>query len=346
VQCIELMNAEATTHPASAYEDDCYDQTCLTGTTILRAPLAAPTVPTELSVLAPTASIWVDAQGNDISFTEPVDPTDYKVINAKHFAYVIYLHGKNPPKEAWPTGFANRRIAAWYYQVDYAADAGNVIRDGGGVDYIRSLSGFDVTTNNPNPLLSDLFILSDESQPYRGAWGVRVTVGVPQILQVAGPVAYWTYLRSAPVYNAPPAPPNGSSPEAICAWQENPAVQLAYSAWKLTTMQFTAGTVQAVASDVSRCNWRSDSNMYHYYEGVRVPAYSHGRQCEAGVYNDQTHIEAGALDLAQFPTVSNDGVPVTKSFQIEVQTNAGLFQGGGDPPGWIPCGKRASKGWR
>ncbi len=86
--------------------------------------------------------------------------------------------------------------------------------------------------------------------------------------------------------------------------------------------------------------------MYHYYEGVRVPSPRHGRQCEPGVYNDATHIEAGALDLAQFPTVSNGGVPVTKPFQIEVQTTAGDFQGGGDPPGWISCGKQASKGWR
>jgi hypothetical protein len=46
-------------------------------------------------------------------------------------------------------------------------------------------------------------------------------------------------------------------------------------------MQFSPGTVQAIASDASRCNWRRDSNMYHYYEGVRVPP-THGWRCERG----------------------------------------------------------------
>jgi hypothetical protein len=352
VQCIELVNAETTTHPTFAYEDDCYDQACLTTPVLLRAPSGNPVSPTDLSVLSVSDYIWVDADGSDILFTAPVNPADYKKISAKHFGYVIYLHGKNPPQEHWPVGFADRRIAAWYYQVDYAGDQGNVIRDGGGIDYIRSLSGFNIDTNNPDPRTSDLFIVVDEALPYRGVWGITVTVGVPLFLQAAGPQAYWDFLLQPAIppdgggYGAPPKPPAGSTPEVICAWQADPAVQRAYRAWKLTTMQFTPGTVQAVASDASRCAWRSSTSMYHYFAGVRVPSPNHGRDCQPGVYNDATHIEAGALELAQFPTVSNDGVPVTKSFQIEVQTLVGDFQGGGDPPGWISCGKRASKGWR
>ncbi len=109
VQCIELVNAEVTTQPTFAYEDGCYDQACLTTPVLLRATIAPPASPTDLSVLAAAASIWVDAAGNDISFTEPVDPTDYKVFQAKHYGYVIYLHGKNPPREQWPR---DTRIAA------------------------------------------------------------------------------------------------------------------------------------------------------------------------------------------------------------------------------------------
>jgi hypothetical protein len=355
VQCIELVNAEDSTHPTVAYEDDCYDQSCLSTPVLLRASLVPPASPTDLTLLASTDSLFVDADGSDITFTRPADVTGYKKISAKRFAYVIYLHGKNPPREEWPHGLANRRIAAWYYQVDYAGDQANVIRDGGGVDYIRSLSGFDITSNNPHPQVSDLFVIeSDQSDtlPYRGAWGITVTVGVPFLLQNGGAEAYWNSLLLPPIGQngggyggAATRPPAGSPPEVVCAWQAEPAVQRAYRAYKLTTMQFTPGTVQAIASDVSRCAWRHGTNMYHYYQGVRVPTH-HGRQCDLNFYNDASHIEAGALDLAQFPTVSNGGVPVTKSFQIEIQTTAGIFQGGGDPPGWISCGKQASKGWR
>jgi hypothetical protein len=345
VQCIELLNAEPATHPTFAYEGSCDDQSCLTTPVLLRASLAPAASPTDLTVLQASAPIWVNAQGNDILFTTPANPTGYKSIPGKLYGYVVYLHGKNPPKEVWPTNYVDRRIAAWYYQVDYAGDEGNVISDGGGIDYIRSLSGFDISENNPDPLQSDLFILNDESQPYGGAWGITVKVGVPSLLQ-AGPSIYWGYLLSPTVYNAPAAPPAGSPPDTVCAWQARPQVQLAYSAWKLTTMQFTPGTVRAVASDVSRCNWRRETNMYHYYQGVRVPSPEHGRRCEPGCYNEFPYVEAGALDLAQFPTVSNGGVPVTKPFQIEVETSVGTFRGGEDPPGWIPCGKRASKGWR
>ena len=260
------------------------------------------------------------------------------MIPARHYAYVIYLHGKNPPREHWPQGYADRRIAGWRYQVDYEGDEDNIIRDGGGIDFLGSLSGFDITTNDPDPRTSDLFIFQDEGLPYRGAWGIRVTVAVPQILQLAGPAAYWAYLRSPVLYDAPHSPPDGSPPAEVCAWQQDPAVQRAYRAWQLTTMQFTPGTVQAIASDASQCNWRRDSNMYHYYEGVRVPP-THGWRCEPGAYDDPEHVEAGAIDLAQFPTDSDIAV---KRFQIEVQTSTGPFQGGDDPPGWIPCATR----WR
>jgi len=333
VQCIELVNAEAATQPSYAYEDACDDQACLATPTLLRASLAPPSSPTDLSVLAPSDHLWVDADG-DISFTEPIDPMPYKQIVAKHYAYVIYLHGKNPPREHWPQGYADRRIAGWRYQVDYEGDATNIIRDGGGIDFLGSLSGFDVSTNNPDPRNSDLFIVQDEGLPHRGAWGIRVTVGVPQILQVAGPEAYWAYLLSPVLYDAPVPPPAGSSAEEICTWQHQPAVQQAYRAWRLTTMQFSPGTVQAVASDASRCVWRHETNMYHYYDGVTVPS-THGWRCEPDAYPG----EAGAIDLALFPTDSDIAV---KRFQIEVETAAGPFLGGGDPPGWIPCARR----WR
>jgi N-acyl-D-aspartate/D-glutamate deacylase len=63
-------------------------------------------------------------------------------------------------------------------------------------------------------------------------------------------------------------------------------------------MQFTPGTVQAIASDASRCTWRSDSNMYHYFQGVRIPPI-HGWRCMPGVYDDPEHEAAGVFSLEQ-----------------------------------------------
>jgi hypothetical protein len=343
VQCIELLNTEPTSQPTVAYEDECYDQECLTSPVNLRVPIGPPASPTDLAFIS-AGSIWVKPDANHVSFTAPVDPTGYQVISASYRAYVIYLHGKNPPQEQWPAGFADRRIAAWYYQVDYAGDRGNIIRDGGGIDDIRSLSGFNITANNPDPRASNLFIIQNDNLPFRGAWGVTVRVAVPQILQASGPnggpAGYWSYLQTIYSAGVPPA-----DPAQRCAWQETPAAQQAYRAWYLTTMQFTPGTVQAIASDVSTCEWRHTTNMYHYYEGVRIPP-THGRQCDLAYYDQGDFTEAGAMDLVNFPIKSNGGDPVTKPFQITVQTPSGDFQGGVDPPGWISCGKRAAKGWR
>jgi hypothetical protein len=355
IQCIELLNAEPTTHPTVAYEDGCYDQSCLTTPTVLRARnTSGPVSPTDLSLIAASDTIWVNPDGNDVRFTQPVDPTPYKYIRARHFSYVVYLHGKNPPREEWPHGQADRRIGSWYYQIDYSADQANIIRDGSGADYIRSVSGFDLDANDPNPRQSQMFIVTDPSEtvPYRGAWGIPVEVGVPQTLQTSGAQAYWDSLLTAPRpdnhlggFGAPPAPPAGSPPEMICAWQADPAVQRAYRAWQLTTMQFTTGSVQAIASDVGTCDWRPRTNMYHYYQGVRIPP-AHGRECTEHYYQDADHREAGVLDLGEFFTLSNRGEPVVKPFEIVVETAVGDFQGGSDPPGWIPCGKKAARGWR
>jgi hypothetical protein len=345
VQCVEMMNLSGT--PTYTLQSSCMDETCLEETTVLHVR-RTDGVPdsqtlTRIPSFAIVDTIWFDAEAGNIKFRRPADASSYKYVLGRHYGLMAYLHGKeiNALEQQFPVGQKHRRIAAWYYQVDYQGDHDNVIKDGGGIDYIRSMSGFTITNNDST---RDLFVVADESKNYVGAWGVRITVGVPDGLRVLGTQGYWGQLLT--LYLAPPRP---AEEAAICAWQQDARVQLAYRAWQLTTMQFTPGTMQALASDVSRCEWRGETMLYHYYEGVRPPHLAHGRKCQEGFYDEQGENgvqEADVLELASFPTVSNGGVPFAKHFRIEVEMpDNSWFSGGVEPPNWLSCGKRARSAW-
>ncbi len=343
VQCIEVNNI--LTDPGVLYSDPCYDQACLDTEPRLQVywnfdPRYTTSDPEVLQIL-PTATpfIWVRATSNQITFKEPVDPSSWKLIPGIHYSYLVYLHGKDDEQEHWPeTGNrVHERIKAWRYQVDYEQDAGNSIIDGGGSDNINFLSGFDVNTNNPDPQLSDFYI---ETSPAlgeaRGAWALRVTVGVPSILLQAGRDSYWGLLRG--LYLASPQPPPGSPDEDFLAWQGEGTTQEAYQAWKLTTMQFSPGTIQAVAADNSTCDWRRQTNTYHYYLKTKIP-HPNGRSCEDNAY-DQPNlgiVEQGSIDLEDFIAFSDDRNAVVKNFDLELYPagDADPFTPGEDPPGWI-----------
>jgi hypothetical protein len=350
VQCIELGRLDMEYDAAfdSIAEDNCYDGDCLDTETQLEVyvtqgdPNYDPSNPHHLGwrgATTPTGNIWVNASAGTISFVEPAGD-GWKALLSRNYHMIIYLHGKDHPMEHWAPGRAHERIKAWRYQVDYLGDPGNGLADGGGRDNIRLLTGFDIDGggNDPDPMVSDLFIVPDS-----GVWGIAVQVSVPFWLSIS-PETYWNVLIGPPPigYGAPPRPSGGSEQELL-AWQSEPTVQLAYSAWKLTTAQFSPGQVSAIAVDQSTCEFRFESNMYHYYDGTRVPE-PNGRQCQAGAYDqdpdpggDPTGIlERGNLDLERFAAYSNDRVPATKDFQITVKYGNGAeFVGGGDPPGWI-----------
>ncbi len=340
VQCIEVGNIE--TDPTYQYEDPCYDQSCLEERTRLQVysqndPRYVADDPAVLKVLDSSQIIYIHAASGRITFEEPADPSEWKSIPGIQYTYLIYLHGKDHPREHWPeTGLrVQERIKAWRYQVDYEMDADNAIADGGGVDNIDFLSGFNVAENDPEPYSNDIYIeTSGDLGGAAGAWALRSTVGVPSILMHAGRDSYWGLLRA--FYAASPLPPPGSPEEDILDWQAEPATQDAYTAWKLTTMQFSAGTIQAIAADESTCDWRRETNSYHYYQKTRIPD-PNGRRCEDHAYDQPGITELGNIDLEDFIAYSDDRVPTVKEFDLELypQNDAEPFTPGEDPPDWI-----------
>ncbi len=339
VQCIELSNT--ANRPTFQYQGDCYDHACLDQETVLHVYFAPNTTdPTQLTRSDNLSKVYWNRDTGDVTFNSPSVPAGYDSTLAYKYTYRVYLHGKDPEQEHWAPGQAIRRIGSWRYRIDYAADTGNAISDGSGgaSDNLDALSGFNLAGNDTTAA-SDLFIY-----PSTGVWGVRVAVGVPSSLLFSGPAGLWATLLDTA--NAPV--PAGTTHADTLAWQALPEVQDAYVSWHLTTMQFSPGTVRAVANDAAvTCAYRPSWNMYHYFAGVRPPA-NHGRACTRGVYDQPGGIvEDGAFDLKVFAAESNRGEPVGKPFQIVVHTGAGDFVGGGDPPGWIPDGKSSGRvAWR
>ncbi len=167
VQCIELGRLDLA--PDVAYEDivadNCYDSGCLDTQTDLELyvnfgvpqPDYDPTNPLHLDWRqpggigsVPSGSIWVNAAAGTVTLTEP-SGTGWFRIFTQEYAMVVYLHGKDNPKEHWAPGLAHQRIKAWRYQIDYEQDPGNALADGGGRDNLDLLTGFNVDQNNPIP---------------------------------------------------------------------------------------------------------------------------------------------------------------------------------------------------
>lgn len=327
VQCVEMV--KHTAQPTYTYDDPCYLGSCLDSTTELRVysmsdPRREPGNPLHLETIsAQQGTIYVQPESGAITFEEPLQPDQWFQVPSAEYYYLIYLHGKEHPQEYWPPNQAHQRIKAWRYQVDYQHDSFNAIADGGGQDNIDLLSGFDILANNPNPLFSDLYIL-----PATGVWAVRVKVAVPNFLLLAGGSGYWTWLRLPAQLNCPPFPTGGSEAE-ILAWQAEPSVQRAYRVWQLTTMQFSPGTVRAIAADNSTCEYRRATNAYHYFQGTRGP--NGDRSCETSQDGSYSLVE-----LSRFIAYSNHGDPVAKDFDLKLYPfNQGEFQGGQNPPNWI-----------
>jgi hypothetical protein len=333
VQCIELV--KHTVAPSITYDDPCWDDDCFGAVPDLQVyntgdPRLDPSNPHHLARLTDApGTIYVRPESGAITFEEPLQPDLWDQIQSVEYHYLVYLHGKEHPQEYWAPGRAHERIKAWRYEIRYAGDPLNAIADGGGQDDINLLTGFDIQGNQPNPAQSDLYII-----PETGVWAVRVKVAAPQILLLAGPVAYWASLRVQ--YDCPPFPSGGTEAE-ILAWQNDPAVRRAFQVWRLTTMQFTPGEIQAIAADNSTCEWRRNSNAYHYFAGLRGPDGS--RECNPTDGRNW-------LDLTRFIAYSNNAQPVIKDFNLTLfPFNQPAFQGGQNPPNWIGS-KGIAGNWR
>jgi hypothetical protein len=330
VQAVELVNH--LTAPTVVYEDPCYDVASFDDVPELQVyasfdPRFTPGDPLHLQRPAGATqdTIWVRPEAGGITFERPLRPDQWTPIQGQLYYYLAYLHGKDHPQEHWPPGQAHQRIKSWRYEVNYQADSNNSIRDGGGNDTIDLLTGFNIQDNNPDPLASDLYIL-----PGTGVWALRVTVGVPQVLMFGGPAAYWANLQT--LFQCPPFPSGGTEQE-ILAWQAIESVRRAYQAFMLTTMQFTPGTIEAQAGDNSSCEFRSATNAYHYFDGLRGP--DGARNC-----NPQGR---QWKDLSLFIAWSD---VVAKDFNLSLYPlNQPQYVGGQNPPGWI-ASKGLARNWR
>jgi len=341
VQCIELGNLEVA--PAALYDDlagdNCADPACLgeaaelslfmTGDSRYDRSDPAQIIPRGFA--AENGTIFVNPASGQIRFDEP-PYGDWVSIPSTEYQMMVYLHGKDPVDEPARPGRPWERIKAWRYQVDYAGDPENAIADGVGHDNIGLPTSFNIHDNEDDPMASDLFVMEET-----GVWGLVVKVAVPVLLQVGGAEAHWAYLTSAGL-QCPPYPEGGSEAE-ILAWQDEPSVQDALQVWRLTTAQFTEGSIRAVALDHAACESNHEVGRYHFYDGTRLPADDdmHGRSCEEGAYdhNDEGITELGALFLDRYHAF-RPHQESSRSFRIDV------FQVGEDepldlaaPPGWI-----------
>lgn len=352
VQCIEIGNDVPLTPawaPETSYQDmeadNCYDQSCLDDVTTLymydRNDIRYADHATDRNVLSlismNSMSYWINAAAGIVTHTEPA-AGDWIELPSYQYSALVYFHGKDHVREHWQETegvgdpFAHRRVKAWRYQIDYEGDEPNRLEDGGGRDNIDLLTGFPIAEND----MDDPIFIDDD-----GVWGTRISVAVPFFFMLDNLGALWSQIRDGT--DSPPYP-DGGTDEEIRAWQEDPAVQMAYKVWHLAFVQFTPASIQAIAVDQSRCAYRNNTNSYHFYDGTRVPPVQ-GRQCLDRIYDVQPDpdtdptgiLELGRLDLEEFAAFSNHSVPVVKDFRIEVYLMNALepFIPGTDPPGWL-----------
>lgn len=342
VQCIELGGLGMT--PNALYDDlagdTCDDPACLGQSAELsiyanmdpRYQSGDDDVLIGRGFAPQMGSVWVNPELGQISLEEPWSG-EWTAIQCYEYFMKVSLHGKDPVTEAPRAGFMNERIKGWRYQVDYAGDPENVLADGPGRDNIHLVTDVEIFDNpqNPDPQIHDLFIDNDT-----GVWGMMVKVSVPIFLMLGGEDLYWNMLQQQ--FACPPFPDGGTEDE-ILAWQADPAVQDAYRTWQLTTIQFTEGSIRAVALDMPRCDSNPMRGKYHYFDGTRVPRdpFSHGRSCEDGAYdgNEEGIVELGALELDSIHSYRPTD-EAARSFHIDVYAN-GHEQplDLAAPPGWL-----------
>jgi len=281
-------------------------------------------IPEQPYALPGIGELWLDPDGERVRLQAPPDPENWLSVAARTFRTVIYLHGRDHLQELPPPGRLIERVRAWRYQIDHAADPGNVLREGPGADDLDLLFGFDLAQNEVDPLGSDRFITDT------GVWGLRYEVAAPLILQFFGPEAFWEHLLEHVA-----APPRPEDPAQWPAWQQDPAVQRAAACWRLATLVFGEGSLSVVAVDQAPCAWNPQSGRYHYYAGTRIPG-GHGRACEDGAYDDPDGgiTELDAIDLDDFAAESDGGQPLVKPLRITLELADGTSFAGGPPPGW------------
>jgi hypothetical protein len=163
----------------------------------------------------------------------------YHVISCYVFPMKVLLHGRDDQREAWDNPLW--RTMAWRYQIDYACDPWNSIRDGGGLDDISRITWGE----DPDQGLLQVI-------PSSGLWALEVEVVVPQMLVNMGGATF---------------------AQVILYTMAMGDAELADQIYGICLRQLGAGTVRASALDQTRCSAPPLPRpaRYHIFQGVRPP---------------------------------------------------------------------------
>ena len=306
IQCIEVLPTAAT---PSAFDEtlECVDDTlniaahpCFGDTTVLRTVNNNPTPGDDELQFIQTAFILVD---KSTGFTRVVlnagqgGEKNYEVL-ANLYRMEILLHGLDDIRERWAE--KDRRIMGWTYQVDYACDPFNQIKDGGGNDDLKQPSW------GKFPSRDGLTI-----DPATGLWKISVDVAVPQSLMTLGPQNYKDiYMKF------------------VLQIDDPEARDMVFEA---TTKQFGKGRVQAVALDQTQCNFEPPRPAkYNFFRFVRPSVAELGpgvswRDCNLKDSGNVPDIQLD-MDISPGAMPSLEGAPVSQYFRIVVETLTGDFE--------------------
>lgn len=311
IQCIELL---PSSFQPSGYNRnlECIDDPddishpCLADTAVFTISNAALPPANALEFIQPT-NMYVNKNTGFVI----VDPADtgfeelYYKIDANLYRMTMLLHGQDDPQEAYTSALS--RIQGWQYQVDYACDPFNEIKDGGGSDDIREPTwGQRTDAGGTIPGL--------EIDSATGLWKISIDVAVPSQLLILGPDLFKSIYLGFTV---------GITDPETQDW-----------VFARLSRQYGNGTVRAIALDQTQCGINPPRPArYNFFRKVRpsVAELAPGltwRDCE--LRQVVPGIQLG-MDLSRGAMASHDLSAetdrwVTKHFRIVVQTGQGDFE--------------------
>jgi len=310
VQCLELL---PNRDEGSAYDQDleCYDplgpdHVCFGDTSTFYIPKNGLAHQPDRTYLDGTSDyVYLSIRKGTLSpsFTqdEP-DPEQFYSFECRMFSFSVLLHGQDDPREAWSD--ALNRARGWKYQVDYACDPGNLIKDAGGVDDLgHPTFGYEFGT----PYI--------DINPTDGVWRLTVNLPIPVGMLSNG----MDLFRIITFYGI------AGQDEALT--DELMAICL---------RQFSPGTVRALALDQTECGLQPlRPAKYHMFDTVRPPRElnpgENWRDCDPN-YSPITTLllKHGTMDSAVYNDAGELVVP-TQYFNV-------IFEDGTDVQcGWTPA---------
>ncbi|MFO7608989.1 MAG: hypothetical protein R6X35_07300 [Candidatus Krumholzibacteriia bacterium] len=224
--------------------------------------------------------VWVDVRNQQIVTDPPATPMHSEICYV--YTYKLALAGRDTTLE--PFSDRENRVMSWRYEIVSERDPFNTVADGAGRDNLDQ-----VTYNFSHE--DDAPIYVDED----GTWFLQIEVIIPQRLLLLGPTEFRNQLITT----------LGNADADI--------------AFNLYTLQLGATRVQALARDVSTCEWQPRQSAYIYFAGARyVPDDFYGpRHCERpqepGMYS---------VRLDAFPFESQ---VYSKNYTIRIRTVEGYF---------------------